>query len=86
MVLLKGNVNHTTFYLEHGKEKVVAHTLNFFEVYLETHGFPRVHRLFMINPNFVKEYNHDNEFLMKTNGHKANISRRRKHTLKDFIE
>lgn len=86
VVLLKGNINYTTFYLKNGGEKVVARTLKFFEPFLETHGFLRIHRAFMINPNFVKEYNHDNEFLMMTNGQKANISRRRKHTLKDFTE
>jgi DNA-binding LytR/AlgR family response regulator len=86
VVLLKGNINYTTFYLKHGEEKVVARTLKFFEPFLETHGFLRVHRSFMINPNFVKEYNHKQEFLTMSNGHKAAISRRRKHTLKDFVE
>ncbi|MES2519480.1 MAG: LytTR family DNA-binding domain-containing protein [Bacteroidota bacterium] len=86
VVLLKGDVNYTTFYLESGKEKVVAHTMKFFERFLETHGFLRVHRSFMVNPNYVKEYNHEQEFLTMTNGHKATISRRRKHTLKNFVE
>ena len=39
VVLLKGNINYTTFYLESGKEKVVARTLKFFGYYLETRGF-----------------------------------------------
>jgi two-component system LytT family response regulator len=85
VVLLKGNINYTTFYFQHGQEKVVAHTLKFFEGFLETHGFLRVHRSFMINPNFVKEYNHEQEFLTMSNGQKAIISRRRKHTLKGFV-
>ncbi|MES2519478.1 MAG: LytTR family DNA-binding domain-containing protein [Bacteroidota bacterium] len=86
VVLLKGNVNYTIFYLQGGIEKVVAHTLKFFEPFLETHGFLRIHRSFMVNPNYVKEYNHEQEFLTMTNGQKANISRRRKHTLKNFVE
>lgn len=86
VILLKGTINYTTFYLKHGEEKVVAHTLKFFEGFLETHGFLRVHRSFIINPNFIKEYNHEQEFLMMSNGQKAIISRRRKHTLKDFAE
>ncbi len=85
VVLLKGNINYTTFYLEHGEKKVVAHTLKFFEPFLEMHGFLRVHRAFMINPNFVKEYNNEEEFLTMSNGQKAIISRRRKHTLKGFV-
>lgn len=86
VILLKGNINYTTFYLQHGQEKVVARTLKFFEPFLEAHGFLRVHRSFMINPNFIQEYNHEHEFLMMSNGQIANISRRRKHTLRDFKE
>lgn len=84
VVLLKGDVNYTTFYLQHGKEKVVAHTLKFFENYLQTRGFLRVHRSFMINPNFVKEYNEEQEYVTMENGHKASISRRRKSMLENL--
>jgi DNA-binding LytR/AlgR family response regulator len=82
VVLLKSDVNYTIFYLEHGRQKVVAHPIKFFEPYLETRGFLRVHRSFMINPDHVKEYNQDDYFLMMTNGQKADISRRRKSVLK----
>ena len=84
VILLKGNINYTTFYLQNGREKVVAHTLKFFENYLETQGFLRIHRSFMINPNFVKEYQQEQEYVLMENGHKATISRRRKYTLKDL--
>jgi DNA-binding LytR/AlgR family response regulator len=85
VILLKGDVNYTTFYLEHGREKVVAHTIKFFENYLETHGFLRVHRSYMINPNHVKNYNPEEYLLTMTNGEKATISRRRKSVLKGFV-
>ncbi|MCU0470117.1 MAG: LytTR family transcriptional regulator DNA-binding domain-containing protein [Arcicella sp.] len=86
VVLLKGDVNYTTFYLESGKQKIVAHTIKFFESFLETHGFLRVHRSYMINPNYVKEYNSEQEILTMQNGYQAMISRRRKHTLKNLID
>lgn len=82
VILLKGDINYTTLYLENGNQKVVAHSIKFFEPYLETHGFLRVHRSFMINPNHVKVYNQNEEFLMMSNGQKADISRRRKSVLK----
>lgn len=84
VILLKGDVNYTNLYLENGKQKLLAHPIKFFEPYLETHGFLRVHRSYMINPNHVKEYNQVDEFLMMTNGQKADISRRRKYILKNF--
>jgi DNA-binding LytR/AlgR family response regulator len=82
VILLKADINYTILYLEHGKKKLVAHPIKFFEPYLETHGFLRVHRSFMINPDHVKEYNEADEFLMMTNGQKASISRRKKSLLK----
>jgi DNA-binding LytR/AlgR family response regulator len=84
VILLKGEINYTILYLENGKQKVVAHPIKFFEAYLETRGFLRVHRSFMINPNHVKAYNQNDEFLMMTNGQKADISRRKKSLLKNL--
>jgi DNA-binding LytR/AlgR family response regulator len=78
VILLKGNSNYTTFHLENGKTKMVAHSIKFFEPYLETHGFLRVHRAYMVNPIHVMGYKPEDESLMMTNGLLANISRRRK--------
>jgi DNA-binding LytR/AlgR family response regulator len=86
VVLIKGEINYTKFYLECGKVTLVAHSIKFFESYLETHGFLRVHRTFMINPNYVEKYDADEEALTMSNGQIANISRRRKGILKDFVE
>jgi DNA-binding LytR/AlgR family response regulator len=82
VVLLKANINYTTFFLENGMQKVVAHSIKFFETHLETLGFLRVHRSYMINPYHIKAYNQEDEILMMTNGQEASISRRRKHILK----
>jgi DNA-binding LytR/AlgR family response regulator len=78
VILLEGNSNYTIFHLENGKTKVVAHSIKFFEPYLETHGFLRVHRAYMVNPVHVKRYEKEDDRLTMTNGLKANISRRRK--------
>jgi DNA-binding LytR/AlgR family response regulator len=86
VVLLKGDVNYTTFHLLHGKEKMVARSIKFFEKFLETHGFLRVHRSFMVNPNYIQEYNQDRESLTMKNGQEATISRRRKYTLGSLVE
>lgn len=84
VILLKGNINYSTLYLQNGKEKTLSHTLKFYEVFLKTHGFLRVHRAFLINPNYVQEYSEEQEIVTMTNGHKASISRRRKHELKNW--
>jgi DNA-binding LytR/AlgR family response regulator len=72
--------------MKDGQERLVPRTIKFYEAYLETHGFLRVHRGFMINPMYVKQYDSEQELLMMSNGQVANISRRRKGVLKDFVE
>ena len=86
VILLKGDVNYTTFHFRYGKEKMVARSIKFFEKFLETHGFLRIHRSFMINPNYIEMYNQEKEILTMSNGQEANISRRRKHTLGSLVE
>jgi DNA-binding LytR/AlgR family response regulator len=84
VILLKGHINYTTIYLQNGKTKVVAHTLKFFETHLESHGFLRVHRSCMINPNYVQKYDQDHEIITMTNGFEASISRRRRDNIRNF--
>jgi DNA-binding LytR/AlgR family response regulator len=85
VILIKADINYTKFYMECGRVKTVAHPIKFFESHLETHGFLRVHRAFMINPNHVKNYDSEEEVLTMSNGQIANISRRRKRVLKGFV-
>ena len=82
VILIEGDINYTKFYLEGGKEKTVAHTIKFFESHLESHGFLRVHRAFMINPNYVQKYDEALNIITMSNGQQASISRRRKGVLK----
>jgi DNA-binding LytR/AlgR family response regulator len=71
--------------MDNGKEKLVAHSIKFFEDYLQTQGFLRTHRAYLINPNHIKNYNPTEENLMMSNGQKASISRRKKHILKKIV-
>lgn len=82
VILVEGKINYTRFYLKEGKERVVAHSIKFFERHLETHGFLRVHRAFMINPKYVKTYDEQQNMITMSNGQIALISRRRKNVLK----
>ncbi|MEA5460833.1 LytTR family DNA-binding domain-containing protein [Arcicella sp. LKC2W] len=85
VILIKGDVNYTKFYLEGGKERIVSHSIKFYENHLENNGFIRVHRAFMINPNYIKTYNSEQEVLTMSNGQIANISRRRRNVLKGVV-
>ncbi len=78
IMLLKGKANYTIFILSDGREKVVAHTLKYFENFLQTYGFQRVHRASMINPNYVKSYNEQSNIITMDNQMSVQISRRKR--------
>ena len=78
VIMLKGQANYTTFIMTDGSEQVVAYTLKYFEPFLETHGFQRIHRGFMINPKFIKEYCNAECIVTMKNGMSMKVSRRRK--------
>lgn len=84
IVLIKGDANYSTIYMDGGRVKVVSHTIKFYENHLENYGFLRVHRGYIINPNYVKEYNSDEESILMANGIKAVVSRRKKYLLRNF--
>lgn len=86
IMLLQGTANYTTFILSDGRAKVVAHTLKYFESFLTAHGFQRVHRASMINPEYVKSYNESTSTLTMNNEMNILISRRRRETFERAIE
>ena len=84
VVLLEGNINYTTLHLESGRKEILSHTLKFYETFLKTHGFLRVHRGYLINPEHVKEYCYDNYVVTMNSGYQAIISRRKVNKLKNL--
>ena len=78
IVVLKGQANYTTFVLSDGREKIVPHTLRYFEAYLSNLGFQRVHRASIINTKFIQDYQEQNSFLTMNNSMVIPVSRRRK--------
>jgi DNA-binding LytR/AlgR family response regulator len=85
VVLLKADINYTTIFMDNGKKKVLTHSIKYYEAFLETHGFLRVHRTFMVNPNHIKTYNQKSRELTMSNGEQAVISRRKEYIAKKFV-
>jgi DNA-binding LytR/AlgR family response regulator len=85
VIFIKGEINYSIFYLHNGREKLVAHSIKFFEEYLQTQGFLRTHRAYMINPSHIIDIDDNKENLIMSNGQTASISRRKRHILKDVI-
>jgi DNA-binding LytR/AlgR family response regulator len=67
VVLLEGNINYTTLYLESGRKEILSLTLKFYEDFLKTYGFLRVHRGYLINPEYIRGYCTKQYILTMTN-------------------
>lgn len=48
--------NFTKFHFDHGKPLLICRTLKYFEDLLTDHRFLRIHRSYLINPDFVIRY------------------------------
>lgn len=69
--------------LGNGKVVVKSRPIKFFEQKLEADGWCRIHRSYMVNPEYVLEINNDRNSICLQNGKELPISRRlRKNVLK----
>jgi DNA-binding LytR/AlgR family response regulator len=85
IIMLKGFVNYTLFYLQNGKRSYSARTLKHYENLLNDKGFIRVHRGFIVNQNCIVEHNLRTSQLILTDGYEADISRRRKSIFEKIV-
>jgi DNA-binding LytR/AlgR family response regulator len=77
VIMLRGELNYTTFCLKNGKKIMVAHTLKYFEDRLHEYGFLRVHRAFLVNPKYILNYDEVGHTIEMGSNLFAQVSRRR---------
>lgn len=78
IIMLQADVNYTTFYLRNGKRYVTSRSLKLYEILLETSGFIRIHKAFLINRLHLQEYDSEQDFVLMSNNLIAPISRRKR--------
>jgi DNA-binding LytR/AlgR family response regulator len=86
IVMLRGEVNYTIFYLSNGKTITNPHTLKSFEILLQTEGFLRVHRAYLLNPAYMSSYDEITKSIVMKNGMNAQVARRRTGVMKEFLK
>ena len=82
--MLQGDINYTTFHLKNGRTIMIAHTLKYFEDMLHEHGFMRVHRAFLVNPQYILKYNEIGHTIEMDSNLIAQVSRRRMKVFNDY--
>ena len=76
--------NFTRFFFENGPSLLICRTLKYFEDILRPHRFFRIHRSFLINPNYVIRYSKGKGgFVTMKNNQELEISASRK---KEFLD
>lgn len=76
---LEADINYTIFHLKNGKKMISSFTLKKYETDLQLNGFLRVHKSFLLNPQFIKHFNQNGKkgTIQLTNGKILEVSRRK---------
>lgn len=77
VIMLRGDINYTTFCLKNGKSIMIAQTLKYFEDMLNQYGFLRVHRAFLVNPQYILSYDKVGHKMAMDSNLFAQVSRRK---------
>ncbi len=74
--------NYTRVYLDGGKEYMLSKTLKVIEGILDDPQFIRIHKKYLVNINYIKEYMRgDGGYILTQNGEEMPVSRKHKETL-----
>ncbi len=84
IIFCEAEDNFTRFHFEHGQPLLICRTLKYFEDLLKTYGFLRIHRSYLVNPEFVIRYNKGKGgYITMKNNKELEVSANRK---KEFLE
>lgn len=84
IIMFEGHKNYTLIHLSNGLKKMYARTLCHFEEQLIDEKFIRVHRTYLVNPDYIIGYDKVRGKLFLKNCLVASISRR-KHQNLDYL-
>jgi len=86
IIRLQADRNYTKLFFTNGKSFMAAKTLKEYEEILSSSGaFVRVHRMHLVNFNFIREYDREGLLHLK-DGSAVEVSRRKKESLLKFLK
>lgn len=81
MVLLQAGSNYTIIHMHNMQKLVISKTLKDFEELLDQTQFARIHKSYIVNLRYIKEYSTTDGGVVKmTDGNQWSISRRQPDT------
>ncbi len=87
IVYLSAQVNYTLFHLDNGEQVITTHSLSIYASLLETRGFVRVHKSYLLNSFYLNrcQLKRSTELILP-NGTTLEVARRRRSTLRKMIK
>jgi two-component system LytT family response regulator len=85
IIRLQADRNYTHLFFVGGKQFLAAKTLKEYEEILPAESFIRVHRMHLVNNQFIKEYEREGTLVLK-DGTNIEVSRRKKENLVKFLK
>jgi two-component system LytT family response regulator len=84
---LEADVNYTIFHLNNGKKIIVSFTLKKYATDDQFNGFLRVHKSFLLNPDYVSNYEQKGKKarVHLSNGQTLEVARRKINSIKNYI-
>ncbi len=87
IIYCQANGNYTTLYLTNNEKPIISKSLKEFDNLLAGSGFCRVHNSSLINLHHVQKYmKGEGGFVILTDGHHVDISRRRKDAFINMLD
>jgi two-component system LytT family response regulator len=82
---LEADKNYTCIHLLGKKPFLSSKTLKHFDEMLAEFNFLRTHKSHLVNPKYIKQVSHNNQFVLLTDGSQIEISRRKKDIVHQFL-
>lgn len=87
IVFLSAQGTYTLFHLEDGEQVVTSHSIGTYAPLLESRGFMRLHKSYLLNLAYLNQCRVDRYLLMTLpSGHTLEIARRKRSVLRKMIK
>lgn len=85
IVYLEADSNYTTIFMKDGQSYLTSKTVKHFQEKLSNHNFFRPHQSFLINANYIEEYDKSESIIILTNRKTIPVSKNKKDGLLDIL-
>ena len=82
---LEADKNYTAIHLIGKRPFLSSKTLKHFDEMLNEFDFIRTHKSHLVNPRYIKQVTHNNQYVLLADGTRIEISRRKKETVQEYL-